>query len=599
MTKSSCNTSAGEYTNSSPEASLSALLRLLSPIFTTHWSRLAAGFLALITVDFLQLIIPRFIKTAVDGLTAQSATSSQLLTLSMFVLLIAGIVAVLRFFWRYLIIGFSRILEKKLRDRLFNHILRMDQQFFERWTIGDLMAHAGNDLATVQMACGMGLVAAVDALVMSAAALGFMLAISVKLTLIALLPMPVLIVCTRILSGRLHQRFNLVQEQFSLLTEFARTTLVSIRLIKAYTLENFQGTRFQSLGEAYIRSNLRVAIIQGLLFPVATLVGNVGMLLLLYYGGMLVIEDTITIGSFVAFVSYLYMLIWPMMAIGWVANLTQRGITSLRRIHRLLEQLPAVSRGITQPLPLPQTTIGTTYSCRHLTFTYAGTARPALNELNMEIGPGLTGLTGRTGSGKSTLCKLLLRMYPVEDGMLVFRGVDVNRLSQADIRDCIAYVSQEPVVFATTIAANIAFGRPEATMAEIKEAAATAAIDMDIQGFSEGYATVIGERGVKLSGGQRQRLALARALLCKRPLLIIDDGLSAIDVETEQLVLENILNNMDGQSILLVSHRVNVLRHADHIFILDNGRIVGQGGHQELLAHPFYSSMVAKQRSHA
>jgi ATP-binding cassette, subfamily B, multidrug efflux pump len=198
---------------------------------------------------------------------------------------VALVVAVLRFVWRYLIIGFSRILEKKLRDRLFDHVLRMDQPFFERWTIGDLMAHASNDLATIQMACGMGLVAAVDALVMSSAALGFMLAINVKLTLIALLPMPLLIICTRILSGRLHHRFNLVQEQFSLLTEFARATLVSIRLIKAYTLERFQEERFRTLGEAYVRSNLKVAAIQGLLFPIATLVGNVGMLLLLYYGG--------------------------------------------------------------------------------------------------------------------------------------------------------------------------------------------------------------------------------------------------------------------------------------------------------------------------
>lgn len=589
-------TSAGRFDEPTPEASLSALLRLLHPIFIAHRLRLAAGFLALVTVDFLQLIIPRFVKTAVDSLEAQLAVSSQLLDLSLLIMLVAGTIAVLRFFWRYLIIGFSRILEKKLRDRLFDHVLRMDQPFFERWTIGDLMAHASNDMATVQMACGMGLVAAVDALVMSTAALGFMLAISVKLTLIALLPMPVLIICTRILSGRLHHRFNLVQEQFSLLTEFARATLVSIRLIKAYTLEHFQEKRFQAVGEAYVRSNLKVATIQGLLFPIASLVGNIGMLLLLYYGGLLVIDKTITIGSFVAFVSYLNMLIWPMMAVGWVANLTQRGITSLRRIHRLLEQPPTVSVGPTQPLPQ---TASTTYTCHRLRFTYPAAVRPTLNGLCLEIGPGLTGLTGRTGSGKSTLCKLLLRMYPVADDMLLFRGVDVNRLAQADIRNCIAYVSQEPVVFADTIAANIAFGQPEATMADIETAARAAAIDADIRGFAEGYQAVIGERGVKLSGGQRQRLALARALLCKRPLLIIDDGLSAIDVETEQLVLQGILANMRGQSILLISHRVNVLKHADRIVLLDEGQIVAEGCHDELLSHPFYRAMVEKQHNHA
>lgn len=596
MTASPAGTEPRHASGDGQEATLASLLRLLRPVFQSHWLRLACGFLALIAVDLLQLIIPRFVKSAVDGLSAGTATSSMLLTLSLYVLMVAVLVAVLRFVWRYLIIGFSRILEKKLRDRLFDHILRMDQPFFERWTIGDLMAHASNDLATVQMACGMGLVAAVDALVMSSAALGFMLAINVELTLIALLPMPILIVCTRILSGRLHHRFNLVQEQFSLLTEFARANLVSIRLIKAYTLERFQEGRFQALGEAYVQSNLKVAAIQGLLFPLATLVGNVGMLLLLYYGGALVIDGQITIGSFVAFVSYLYMLIWPMMAVGWVANLAQRGITSLRRIHLLLEQQPVVSTGPTQEVPRAA---ATTYACRQLSFTYPAAVRPALTRLNLEVGPGLVGMAGRTGSGKSTLCKLLLRMYPVADGMLYFRGMDVNRLSQTGIRQCIAYVGQEPVVFADTIAANIALGRPEATLAEIETAARAAAIDADILGFADGYQSIIGERGVKLSGGQRQRLALARALLCDRPMLIIDDALSAIDVETEQQVLQGILATLQGKSVLLISHRVNILRHADRIVLLDEGRIVDEGRHEDLLGNPFYRVMAEKQQNHA
>ncbi len=354
------------------------LLGLVRPVFRRHWLRLVLGFVALITVDFLQLTIPRFVKTAVDALGAGTATQPLLLHVSGAICLVAVVVAVLRFVWRYLIIGFSRILEKSLRDRLFNHVLRMDQPFFERWTTGDLMAHSSNDLSVIQMACGMGLVAAVDALVMSTAAVGFMLAISVKLTLIALLPMPLLIVCTRVLSGRLHHRFNLVQEQFSLLTEFARATLVAIRLIKAYTLERFQEDRFRALGEQYVHSNLRVAAVQGLLFPISTLVGNAGMLLLLYYGGIEVIEGRISIGSFVAFVSYLYMLIWPMMAIGWVANLVQRGLTSLARIHRLLVEQPMTVH--TPTLALPQA--ATVYRCRDLTFTYPAGSRPALAKLS-------------------------------------------------------------------------------------------------------------------------------------------------------------------------------------------------------------------------
>ncbi len=587
---------APERPDENGETSTASLLRIVVPLFRRHWLRLLVGLLALVVVDFLQLIIPRFVKTAVDGLAADTADSGLLLRLSGLVCLVAVVVACLRFVWRYLIIGFSRILEKALRDRLFDHILRMDQPFFERWTIGDLMAHASNDLSTVQMACGMGLVAAVDALVMSSAALGFMVVISGKLTLIALLPMPLLIICTRILSGRLHHRFNLVQEQFSLLTEFARASLVSIRLLKAYTLERFQQDRFAHLGEAYVQSNLKVAAVQGLLFPIATLVGNIGMLLLLYFGGGLVIEERISIGSFVAFISYLYMLIWPMMAVGWVANLFQRGITSLRRIHRVLDQQPEVSTGSTQALPVADHCV---YECRRLHFTYPGATQPALHGITLSLGPGLTGMTGRTGSGKSTLCKLLLRMYPVDDGLLFFQGIDVNRLSQADIRAQIAYVGQEPVVFADTIAANIAFGRPEASQEEIEAAARAAAIDGDIHGFAQGYQSLIGERGVKLSGGQRQRLALARALLCDRPVLIIDDALSAIDVETEQQVLRGIVSRLEGKSVLLISHRVNVLRHAERIVLIDEGRIVDQGRHEALLHHPFYRIMVEKQRGDA
>lgn len=595
MTSSSRGTQQAAEAPASSATSTQALLRLIYPLFRQHWLRLAAGLTALISVDFLQLIIPRFVKTAIDGLADGSATQAGLIKISGMICLIALCVAVLRFVWRYLIIGFSRILEKKLRNRLFDHILRMDQPFFEQWTTGDLMAHASNDLSVIQMACGMGLVAAVDALVMSSAALAFMMAISLKLTLIALIPMPLLIVCTRILSGRLHHRFNLVQEQFALLTEFARNTLVSIKLIKAYTLERFQERRFAECGEQYVRSNLKVATVQGLLFPISSLVGNAGMLLLVYYGGVSVIGGQISIGSFIAFVSYLNMLIWPMMAVGWVANLAQRGLTSLGRIKRLLDVTPSVVTGPILPLP-PATDH---FVCRNLTFTYPAAIRPALRGITLEIGPGLLGIAGKTGSGKSTLCKLLLRMYPVPDGTLFFRGMDVNRLAQADLRGCIGYVGQEPVLFADTIARNIAFGKPGATQEEIEAAAKAAAIDADILGFPGGYQTIIGERGVKLSGGQRQRLALARALLCDRPVLIIDDALSALDVETEQQVLQGIMERIREKCVVIVSHRVNVLRLTGRIILLDDGAIVRQGSHQDLLDDPFYKTMVEKQQQHA
>jgi ATP-binding cassette subfamily B protein len=572
----------------------SQLRELLIPTYRRHRLRLAAGFTALILVDFLQLTIPRIIKRGVDGLDSMTITPDGLLHLGGMILLIAGAVVVLRFAWRYLIIGFSRLLERAVRNRIFSHILKMDAPFFEKHTTGDLMAHSSNDLAAVQMACGMGMVAAIDALVMSLAAIGFMVAIDPLLTLLALLPMPFLAVSTRILSGRLHKQFATVQEQFSLLTEFSRSTLISIGLIKAYTMENFQTARFGRLGKKYLRSNLRVASIQGLISPLATLVGSIGMLMVLYFGGRLVIAGAITLGDFVAFITYLYMLIWPMMAIGWVANLVQRGLTSLGRIYDLVTSrtvLPdPVLPGQPEMFPRPG------FELKNLHFCYKSATPPALHNITLVLGPGIHGLTGRTGSGKSTLCKLLARLYPLEDGQLFFGGRDVNQLPLAFIRSHIGYVGQEPVLFSDTIAANIALGRPEASRDEIIQAAANAAIHDDIVELKDGYDTMTGERGVKLSGGQRQRLALARALLCDRPVLIIDDGLSAVDVATEHEVFAGLKKHFAGKTVLIVSNRIKLLSMTDRIIILADGSVESDGSHDQLLLeNSLYQSMFAKQ----
>lgn len=573
---------------------LAQLGELLLPTYRLHRWRLAAGFGALLLVDMLQLIIPRLIKLGVDGLESRSATSSDLLHLGGIIVTIAALVIVLRFCWRYLIIGFSRLLEQAIRNRIFSHILKMDAPFFEKHTTGDLMAHSSNDLAAVQMACGMGMVAAVDALVMSVAAIGFMIAIHPTLTLLALLPMPLLAITTRILSGKLHKRFSTVQEQFSALTEFSRSTLISIGLIKAYTMEDFQTARFDALGKKYVKSNLRVAAIQGLISPIATLVGSAGMLMVLFFGGRLVISSVITLGDFVAFITYLYMLVWPMMAIGWVANLVQRGLTSLGRIHQLVTsqaQLPDPPlAGDIAPVKRPG------FRLNSLNFTYPSGSSPVLKDINLDLSPGIHGVTGRTGSGKSTLCKVLARIYPVPSKTIFFAGHDVNHLPLQFVRSRIAYVGQEPTLFSDTIAANIALGLPEANRSEIIEAAVKAAIHEDILSLPRGYDTMIGERGVKLSGGQRQRLALARALLCDRPVLIIDDGLSAVDVATEHEVFASLKAHFENKTVLIVSNRIKLLSMTDRTVILTNGAIETIGNHEQLLASSsLYRSMFEKQ----
>ena len=579
---------------SSPHDLKSQLRDLLLPSFRKHRLRLFLGLTALILVDLLQLTVPRLIKHGVDALEKMTVTSGGLFRLGLMILGIAAVVVVLRFAWRYLIIGFSRLLEQAIRNRIFSHILKMDAVFFERRTTGDLMAHSSNDLAAVQMACGMGLVAAVDSVVMCVAAIGFMIAIHPLLTLLALLPMPLLALATRILSSKLHRRFTTVQELFSELTEFSRTNLISIGLIKAYTMEDFQTDRFDRLGRQYLKSNLKVASIQGLISPIATLFGSMGMLMVLYFGGTLVIKEIITLGDFVAFITYLYMLIWPMMAIGWVANLVQRGLTSLGRIYDLVTSRPVLPDPDLRPGQQPLVRPG--FVLKNLTFTYPSSGSPALRNINLVLGPGIHGVTGRTGSGKSTLCRLLARIYPIADGMLMFGEHEANSLPLAFIRFHIGYVSQEPVLFSDSIAANIALGRAEAPREEIVRAAEAAAIHADIASLPKGYDTVIGERGVKLSGGQRQRLALARALLCDRPVLIIDDGLSAVDVATEHEVFAGLRQHFLGKTVIIVSNRIKLLSMTDHIIVLADGVVESEGDHDKLLStNALYQAMYVKQ----
>ena len=566
---------------------------ILWPVFVKYAKRLGLGFAALVGVDFLQLIIPRLLKIAVDALAEGTATNKSLLTISCLILTAAVGAGLLRFSWRYLIIGFSRLLERDIRNRIYKHVLKMDQPFFQKRTTGDIMAHISNDLQAVQMACGIGLVSAIDALVMSVAAISFMMYINPQLTLLALLPMPFLAICTRVLTGRLHHRFNAVQEQFSLMTEFVRSTLVSMRLVKAYTMESLQKKEFGKLGDEYVRGNIRVAVIHGLLFPVAALVGNLGMLLVLYYGGKFAMEGKITLGDFVAFVTYLYMLVWPMMAIGWVANLAQRGLTSLKRIQSLISeesQIKDVEEY--QELQIKEPS----FVLEKLTFAYESATHPALKDLNMELSKGIYGVTGRTGSGKSTLCKLLARLYPIPDGCLFFDGKDVNTLPLNTVRNQIAYVGQEAVLFSDTVGVNIAFGEPDVSPEDIESAAKRASIHEEILSFPDGYDTVIGERGVTLSGGQRHRLALARALVTDRPILIIDDALAALDVETEHDVLQSIINRQKRKIVLIVSQRVKLLSETDRIFVFSKGKLQDTGTHSELLLrNNLYKTMNEKQ----
>ena len=554
------------------------MLGLLTPIYSKHRYRLFLGLIALLGVDFLQLTIPRILKKGIDALSDGTAVQADLLSLGLLICLIGSLAALLRFCWRWLIIGFSRYLERDLRKKIFGHVMDMDGSFFSKYSTGSIMAHGANDLAAVQMACGMGMVAAIDAVVMSIAAIAFMIHIHAGLTLLALLPMPILALATRFLSGRLHNRFDRVQEQFSVMTEFARSSIASIRLLKAYTLENSQTNRFAKLGREYVKSSIGVAIIQGLLFPIATLVGSSAMMLVLYFGGKLVMEEVISMGDFVAFVTYLYMLIWPMMAVGWVANLSQRGMTSLRRIHLLLSERSQL--GLDNP---KRTLENHTFRFQNLSFSYPQSKRIILDSLTLEIPPGILGITGPTGCGKTSFCQILARIYPIQDNCLFIGDQDVNAIAPVSVQNLISYVSQEPLLFSSSLRDNIAFGNPDAAMERIEEAAKAAAIHDEIMAFPEGYDSMIGEKGVALSGGQRGRVALARALLCDRPVLIIDDGLAAVDTGTEQNIIDNNSPWLAGKTVIWVSQRIKQLARSDRLLVLEHGKISDLGTYDELV----------------
>jgi len=565
---------------------------LLGPFFRQYTLRLILGFSALLGVDFLQLIIPRFIKKAVDSLEIGSATETTLLSIGTFIFILAIGIAICRFLWRYLVIGFSRLLERDLREWILSHLLTLDARFFKRHPAGEIMALSSNDLAAVQLACGMGLIAFVDAVVMTIAALSFMAYISPTLMLIAVTPMPVLAFVTRLLTSRLHTRFKKVQEQFSKLTEFARSTVTSIHLVKAYTQENYQSRQFGRMGEEYVRSSLKVATVQGALLPFSGLVANLSLLLVLFFGGRLTIQGVITVGDFIAFISYLFMLTWPMMAIGWVANLFQRCATSLGRIQTILDErplLPNPSAGHSMPGAEKIT-------LNHLSFAYPDHQEKILNDLDIQISPGLTGIVGKTGSGKTTLCNILTRLYPVADNTLFLDDRDVNILPLAQVRGSIAYVPQETTLFSETIQFNISFGREDASLAQIQEVARAAAVHDEIMALEGGYQARVGEKGVKLSGGQRQRIALARALILDRPIIIIDDGLSAVDMKTEHAIIRSIAPYLKNKIAVIVSHRVSPLVEAKDILVMDAGRVVARGTHEDLLrTNTFYKTIYTHQ----
>ncbi len=536
-------------------------------------------------VDFLQLMIPRIIKQAVDDLSVFTVGWRTLLIYGFEILLVGILIGCFRYGWRRCLIGTSRRVEEGLRNRLFSHLQTLSPGYFDTVTTGDLMAHATNDLMNIRMAIGMGLVALTDAIVLGSAAVGFMAYIDVRLTIFTLIPAPFVIVGARFFSKRMHRLYGRVQGDFSDLTEAVRERFAGIRLIKAHRRESLETEKVAEVSRRYITSNLALAKILGAFFPMMIFFTNLSSAVVLYLGGKQTITADITPGDFVAFMSYLSLLTWPMMAMGWVSNLIQRGKASLERLQRIFDTYPDVA-DIPDARSVGRARGGIEF--RNVSFTYgraSGPNGPVLSEIDIHVKPGgILGIVGPPGSGKTTLLSLIPRLYDVKEGGVFLDGHDIRSLKIGELRSNIAFVPQEPFLFAGTIRDNILLNNPNSAVSELVPAAREACLHDTVTSFPKGYDTVVGEKGIILSGGQKQRVALARAFMKEAPLLILDDPISQVDTQTGEAIIQAIRSRSRGKTVIMASHRLSALTFADRIISLKNGRIVESGTHEELIA---------------
>ena len=545
--------------------------------------RISVGLAALLIVDVLQLFIPRVIKHAVDDLTRGDISSSNLFIYAVQVLILALAIGGFRYLWRHLLLGTARRVEKALRDRLFVHLQGLGLSYFSRTKVGDLMAHATNDIEAVRMSLAMGLVFLVDTIILGMLTLLFMLYIHPGLTAYSVLPMPLITIITLRFSRVIHQRFEDVQKSFASLTERVREATSGIRVVKAYVQEEREKEKLSRLSQDYVQKNVSVTKVWGMFFPILLFLSNLSLAIVLYLGGRLTILQSISTGDFVAFMSYLGILSWPMMALGWAINVVQRGAASMERLNRIFEEVPEISDVSVTP---GSGRLKGHVEIRGLTFQSGNGRNPLVQDIHLDVRVGeRVTIAGRTGAGKTIFCNLLARILEAPQGTLFIDGTEIHQIPLSVLRSSIGYVPQDTFLFSDTIRENLTFGKLDATDSEIEEAARLAQIYEDILDFPDGMDTVIGERGITLSGGQRQRVAIARAILMNPPIFILDDALSSVDIQTEESILKGLERFLKGRTSFLVTHRIAPLRRADRIIVLDEGRIVEAGDHATLLSN--------------
>ena len=559
---------------------------LIKPYLAANRYRILFGLLCLIIVDLLQLFIPRVIKRVVDDLALLQVDRDGLLTYAATILGLGLCIGVFRFFWRRCLLGTARKTEEGLRNRLFAHIQTLSPAYFDRVRTGDLMAHATNDIQQVRMAAGMGLVALNDAVFLGSAAIGFMIYINLQLTLYVLIPMPFIVLGTRFFGKRMHRRYRRVQAAFSELTEAVRERYAGIRVVMAYNAQKVETRRIERISQAYVRENIDLVKITGSFFPMMILLTNLSLAIVLFQGGRQTILTRITPGEFVAFISYLGLLTWPMMALGWVTNLIQRGRASLDRLDGIFSTRPALTEAA-DARPIDDIRRGLTLEA--VGFGYDAQRGAVLHRIDLSIDKGQTlGIVGPPGAGKTTLLQLLMRLYDVDSGSIRIDGIDLRHLRSTDLRALMTLAPQEPFLFAGTVRENITFGSTLVADAQLARVTTQAALAETIAELPKGLDTVVGEKGVILSGGQKQRVALARALLNPTPVMLFDDPVSQVDTRTAARIVDGLRAMAGQQTVVIASHRLSALRHADRIVVMESGRIVASGTHDQLMAADGY-----------
>ncbi|EMD6811947.1 SmdA family multidrug ABC transporter permease/ATP-binding protein [Citrobacter koseri] len=573
------------------------LFAQLSWYFRREWRRYLGAVALLIIIAVLQLIPPKVVGIVVDGVTAQHFTTGQVLMWVGTMAMIAVIVYLLRYVWRVLLFGASYQLAVELREDYYRQLSRQHPEFYLRHRTGDLMARATNDVDRVVFAAGEGVLTLVDSLVMGCAVLIVMSTqLSWQLTLFALLPMPIMALMIKRYGDRLHNRFKLAQAAFSSLNDRTQESLTSIRMIKAFGLEDRQSSLFAADAEDTGKKNMRVARIDARFDPTIYIAIGMANLLAIGGGSWMVVHGTLTLGELTSFMMYLGLMIWPMLALAWMFNIVERGSAAYSRIRAMLAEAPVVNDG-TETVPEGRGAL--TVSIRE--FSYPQTAHPALENVQFQLEPGqMLGICGPTGAGKSTLLSLIQRHFDITQGDIRFHDVPLTRLQLDSWRSRLAVVSQTPFLFSDTVGNNIALGRPNATQEEIEQVARLASVHEDILRLPQGYDTEVGERGVMLSGGQKQRISIARALLLNAEILILDDALSAVDGRTEHQILHNLRQWGEGRTVIISAHRLSALTEANEIIVMQHGHVAQRGDHDELVLQTgWYRDMYRYQQLEA